>query len=266
MEREPAGRDPVGRDPVGKALAVLIALADEPDGPWSVRGLARELDTSPATVHRIFTSFESRHMLTRDEVGGYVPGPQLFRVCRSLQDGYSPIRLARPHIEALAEESGEAVLLGAYEPARREMMFVDVVRAAHPLHYDVGLHRWIPVHSGATGIAILAHLPEAERRAIYAAGLPRLTTATLVTVDDLEAECARVREQGHAHSVAQRLAGAVAVAAPVLDSDGTVFGDVSVTIPEQRFEPAREEPLARSVRAAAARVTDELTRAGYRRG
>jgi IclR family acetate operon transcriptional repressor len=254
------------RDPVGKALAVLLALADEPDGPWSVRGLARDLETSPATVHRIFTSFESRRMLTRDEDGGYVPGPQLFRVCRSLQDGYSPVRLARPHIEALAEESGEAVLLGAYEPARHEMMFIDVVRAAHPLHYDVGLHRWMPVHSGATGLAILAFLPEPERRAIYAAGLPRLTSATLVSAEELETASARIREQGHAHSVAQRLTGAAAVAAPIFDSVGDVFGDVSVTVPEQRFEAAREAPLARRVRAAAARVTDELARAGHRRG
>jgi DNA-binding IclR family transcriptional regulator len=122
------------------------------------------------------------------------------------------------------------------------------------------------VHSGATGLAILAFLPEPERRAIYAAGLPRLTTATIVSADELEATCAQIREYGHARSVAQRLTGAAAVAAPVLDSEGAVFGDVSVTIPEQRFDPSREEPLARRVRAAAARVTDELTRAGYRRG
>lgn len=254
------------RDPVGKALAVLLALADDPDGPWSVRGLARELQTSPATVHRIFTTFESRSMLTRDDEGGYRPGPELFRVCGSLRDGYTPVSLARPHIEALARESGEAVLLGAYEPARREMMFVDVVQADHPLHYDVGLHTWIPVHSGATGLAVLAFLPETERRAVYAAGLPRLTSATIVSADELEAECARVRERGYATSVAQRLSGAAAVAAPVFDNAGQIFGDVSVTVPEQRYRPEWEGPLSRRVLATAARVTDELSRAGHRRG
>ncbi|MDT7576929.1 MAG: hypothetical protein QOH17_3262 [Pseudonocardiales bacterium] len=260
------GRPVVERDPVGKAMAVLIALADDADGPWSVRALARDLDTSPATVHRIFSAFEGRDLLDRDEEGGYQAGPELFRLCGALRDGYTPVPLARPHIEALARESGEAVLLGGYEPARRQMMFLDVVQAVHPLHYDVGLHRWIPVHSGATGLGILAHLPEAERRAVYAAGLPRLTNATIVAVDELETECARIRERGYAISVAQRLSGAAAVTAPFYDAVGDVVGSVSITVPEQRFEPEREVPLAQRVITTARAVTDELSRAGYRRG
>lgn len=251
---------------MGRALGVLLALTDEPDGPWSVRRLARNLGTSPATVHRIFGSFESRSLLTRDEEGGYLPAPELFRLCRALQDNFAPIGLAHPHLVRLAEESGEATLLGAYEPARREMMFIDVVRAAHPLQYDVSPYTWLPIHSGATGLAILAFLPEDERRAIYRAGLSRLTNATLVTAEELEAACTRIRERGYAISVAQRLSGAVGISAPVHDSAGDVFGDVSVTMPEQRFEPNWEEPMARRVLATAAQVTEELRRAGYRRG
>ncbi|MFC4942997.1 IclR family transcriptional regulator [Pseudonocardia sp. GCM10023141] len=254
------------RDPVGKALGVLIALADDPDGPWSVRSLARDLDTSPATVHRIFTAFEGRNLLDRDGDGGYQAGAELFRLCGALRDGFTPLQLARTHVDALARDSGEAVLFGAYEPARRQMMFVDVVQAVHPLQYDVGLHRWIPVHSGASGLAILAFLPEAERRAVYAAGLPRLTSATIVSAEALEAECVRIRERGYAISVAQRLSGAAAVTAPVFDAVGDVVGDVSITVPEQRFHADREAPLAQRVMTTARAVTDELSRAGYRRG
>lgn len=254
------------RDPVGKAIAVLLALADEPDGPWSVRGLARGLDTSPATVHRIFTTLEQRDLLDRDGDGGYRPGPELFRLTGRLRDGYAPVRLARRHLETLARDSGEAVLLGAYEPNRLEMMFVDVVQAAHPLQYDVGLHTFIPVHSGATGLAILAFLTAAERQAVYDTGLPPLTNATITSAAALEEECARIRERGFAVSVAQRLSGAAAVAAPVFDATGVVLGDVSVTVPEQRFAPEMEAPFAERVTAAAAAVTAELARAGHRRG
>jgi IclR family acetate operon transcriptional repressor len=254
------------RDPVGKALAVLLALADEPEGPWSIRRFARDLDTSPTTIHRIFTAFEGRNLLVRDEEGGYLPGAELFRLCRSLSDNLFPVGFSRTHIEALADESGEAALVGAYDPARREMMFIDVVQAVHPLHYDVGLYRWIPVHSGATGLAILAFLPEAERREIYRTGLTPLTAATLVAEESLEQACALTRERGYSMSVGQRLPGAVGIAAPVFDSTGDVFGDIAVTVPEQRFEPSWEEPLARGVVATAARVTEELRRAGHRRG
>ena len=176
-----------------------------------------------------------------------------------------PVALARPHIQALAQDSGEAVLLGAYEPARQEMMFLDVVQAVHPLHYDVGLHRFIPVHSGATGLAILAHLPEAERRAVYAAGLPRLTDATLVAVDELERDLRpdpraglralgrpAARGRGRRHGTALR-------------RRGQVLGDVSMTVPSSASSPSGRSRWRRGLATATA-VTDELRRAGHRRG
>lgn len=254
------------RDPVGKALAVLLALSDDPDGPWNVRQLARQMETSPATVHRIFGTFEARHLLTRARDGGYLPGVELFRLSRSLQDHCSPVGLAHSHVRALAEQSGEAVLLGAYDSTRRELMFIDSVQAAHPLHYDIAMYQWLPVHSGATGLAILASLTPAERHAIYQASLPKVTPATLVSEPDLEKACARVREQGYALTVGQRVTGTVALAAPIFSAEGTVFGVISVAVPERRFDPNREGTLARGVISAAASVTGALGGAGHRGG
>jgi DNA-binding IclR family transcriptional regulator len=253
------------RDPVGKALTILLALADRPNAPWSVRQFARELDTSPATIHRIFSTFETRDLLARDDDGAYRPGAGLFRLCRAVQDNLSPVGPTHEHLEALARESGEAALFGAYEPGRHEMMFVDVVQSAHPLHYDVGVYRWIPVHAGATGLAILAFLPEAERRAVYRHGLPSVTAATLTSEADIEQECARIRERGYAISAGQRLGGAVGIAAPIFEGPDRVLGDIAVTVPDQRFEPSWEEPLAQAVMATARRVGEEL-QGGHGRG
>lgn len=248
------------RDPIGKALTVLLALADRPTAPWSVRQFARELDTSPATIHRIFSTFETRDLLARDDDGAYRPGAGLFRLCRAAQDNLSPVRLAHRHLEALARDSGEAALFGAYEPTRHEMMFVDVVQSTHPLHYDVGVYRWIPVHAGATGLAILAFLPEAERAEVYRHGLPSVTAATLTSEAAIERECARIRERGYAISSGQRLGGAVGIAAPVFEGPDRVLGDIAVTVPDQRFESSWEEPLAEAVLATACRVGEELQR------
>jgi DNA-binding IclR family transcriptional regulator len=256
----------VERDPVGKAVAVLLALSDQPKGQWSVRQLARELETSPATVHRIFATFEARHLLTRASDGGYLPGAELFRLSRCLWDRYSPVGLVRPYVRALAEQSGEAVLLGAYDSTRRELMFIDSVQAAHPLHYEIAMYRWLPVHSGATGLAILASLPAAERHAIYQAGLPKVTPATLVSEPELEEACARTREQGYALTVGQRVTGAVALAAPIFGAEGSVFGVIGVAVPERRFDPAREAVLARGVIDAATSVAAALAGAGRRGG
>ena len=246
------------RDPVGKALAVLLALSDEPEGPWSVRRLARELETSPATVHRIFATFEARHLLTRASAGGYLPGVELFRLSHSLRDRYSPVGLVRPYLRALADQSGEAALFGAYDSTRRELMFIDSIQAAHPLHYEIAMYQWLPIHSGATGLAVLAWLPPPERHAIYRTGLAKVTPATLVSEQELEEACARTRERGYALTVGQRVTGAAALAAPIFGAEDTVFGVIGVAVPERRFDPAREHALALGVIDAAASVTSAL--------
>jgi IclR family transcriptional regulator, acetate operon repressor len=254
------------REPVGRAIDVLCWLASNPVPPWSVRQVARELETSPTTVHRIFSIFEHRRLLEKDGEGGYVAGLELYRICHSVAAQLSPVHLARRHLEALCSECGETVLFGAYDPKRARMMFIDVVRAPHPVQYLSTLHQWRPMHSGATSLAILAFLPEVERKSIYAAGLDALTDQSLVSEEQIDQACADVRQRGFACTHGQRTVGAVGFAAPVFDVAGQVFGDVCVTIPEQRFEESMMQAVGAAVRGSAEKVTEELRRAGYRRG
>lgn len=254
------------RDPIARSLDVLAWLAANPAGPWSVRQAARDVGTSPTTVHRIFRTFEARGLLHQNGDRSYMPGLELYRLCQSLAGQLSPIKLARPHMTALNEQCDETVLLGAYESRRQQMMFVDVVYGSHPLRYVIELNRWIPIHAGATGLAILAFLGEEERRALYSSGLDPLTPATLVDVDALEAEAAAVRQQGYARSHGQRLPGAVALSAPVFDAAGLIYGDVSVTIPEQRYDEQLDDKLIGALLAASAGISTAFADAGFRRG
>jgi IclR family transcriptional regulator, acetate operon repressor len=256
----------VGRNPVSRAIDVLTWIADHPAQSISVRQVARDIGTSPATVYRIVQSFQERGLIGRDGNGEYTAGLELHRICAAVARGLSPARIARPHLEALALESGEATLFGIYEAQRGEMMFIDKIEASHPLRYAVDLNRWIPIHAGATGLAILASLSSAERRRIYANGLTPLTSETLVTAEDLEAATALIRRQGYAQSSGQRTTGAVGLAAPVFDSDSQVCGDICITVPQQRFEADEAgRRLPDAVMAQASAVTRELRAAGYRR-
>jgi DNA-binding IclR family transcriptional regulator len=167
---------------------------------------------------------------------------------------------------ALVADCDETVLLGAYEARRLQMMFVDVVYGSHPLRYVIELNQWMPIHAGATGLAILAFLDQADRTALYEGGLDSLTPATLVDVEALEAETALVREQGFARSRGQRLAGAVALSAPVTDAAGAIYGDVSITIPEQRYDEHMEDKLVQALLTASAGISTAFADAGFRRG
>ena len=87
----------------------------------------------------------------------------------------------------------------------------------------------------------------------------------MVTADDLEAEAAKIRARGYAYSQGQRSRGAIGFGAPLFDAAGDVFGDVCITIPEGRFDPAQEPKLGRFLVSAAADISADLRGAGFLR-
>ena len=253
------------REPVDRALDVLVWLADHPGPSWSVRHVARELDTSPATIHRIFGLLERRNLLARDGSGRYSPGLELYRICQALAMQVSPTKLARADLEALAAQCGEAVLLAAYDAHRSEMMFLDMVQADHPLRYVIDLGRWIPLHAGATGLAILAYLPPSDRRRVYARGTPPVTSDTLTCPEAIETRLEAVRAAGYSITRGERTPGAVGIAAPIFDGAGDVYGDVCITIPTSRYDDSLEQNLVASLRQTCEAITRTFFESGFRR-
>jgi IclR family acetate operon transcriptional repressor len=241
------------REPVARAIEVLSWMADHPTAPWSIRRVARDLENAQG-------------LLQKDGSGGYLPSIGLFKLCRSIVGHDMPVILAREHLDALADTCGETVMLGAYDPKRGEMMYVDVRQAHHPVQHVVIPNVWRPIYAGATGLAILAFLPAEERQAIYARGLEPLTERTVADANELEDMLATIREVGYVRTKGHHMVGAVGIAAPVFDSSGAVFGDVCITVPEQRFQEKQTKPLGTAAMQTAAAITDQLRSAGYRRG
>jgi DNA-binding IclR family transcriptional regulator len=256
---------PGEREPAARAIDVLIWLADHTADTWGIREVARAVNTSPSTIYRIFQIFESRDLVIKNADGRYTPGLELFRICQVFSQRVSPVKIAKPHVEKLALACGETVLLAAYGARRGQMIVIDIIDAPHPLRWVISTNQWRYVHSGATGLAILAFLPEQERREIYAKGLERFTEETLIDAEELEREVATIRARGYAFSRGQRSKGAVGLGAPIFDAAGDVFGDVCVTIPEGRFDPAQEEKLGTLLVTAAAGISADLRDAGFLR-
>lgn len=256
---------PGEREPAARAIDVLLWLADHTADTWGVRQVAREMNASPSTIYRVFQVFESRDLVTKNADGRYSPGLELFRVSQLFSQRLSPVKIAKPHLEELAEACGETVLMAAYGARRGQMIVVDIIDAPHPLRWVVSKHRWYAIHSGATGLAMFSFLPEDERTAVYQRELERFTDRTIVSPGQLEAEAARIRARGYAFSRGQRSKGAVGLGAPIYDAAGDVFGDVCVTIPEGRFDPSQEPKLGQLLVATAAGISADLRDAGFLR-
>lgn len=156
-------------------------MVDHPSRPLSVRQFARDLGTTPSTIHRTFANFEEHRLLGRAEDGQYVIRLHLYQICESIAGRLSPTHIAMPRIQRLAEECGGTVSFGDYNARERPMLSSAGVEISHELRLVPQLHGCMPVHCGATGLVILAHLPRAEPEAVYADGLEQVTPATLTS-------------------------------------------------------------------------------------
>lgn len=235
-------------------------MASREDGPAGVREIAKAVEMNPSTVHRLLGLLEEEGFVRQDAPGGgYTVGTALLRLALTAS-GSHPVRSAAlPHMRALAEASGETVTLGLYDPVRRQTYVLAVVESDAPVRYVSKLHEWRDLHTGASGRAVMAFLPDDERRTVVErTQLAPATEHTITSAAELERVLAEVRERGYAFSQEERRLGGVGIAAPVFGPGRHVLGEVGVSVPTQRFVPADERRLARLVVACAMAITTEL--------
>src|SRR5437764_11855481 len=96
-----------------KALDVLLALEDSPAGR-GVTDIARALGLPKSAVHRLLVTFQACGFVQQQpETSRYSLGPVLARLGLRAADLFTPRRLARPAMEALAHEVRQTLFLGA---------------------------------------------------------------------------------------------------------------------------------------------------------
>ncbi|MFN8222986.1 MAG: IclR family transcriptional regulator [Gaiellales bacterium] len=256
----PGAASSTTRNPVGRAFRILAWMAAREDGPFGLREIAKGVEMNPSTVHRLLGLLEEEGLVRQDDHGGaYGLGPELLRLAR-LASGTHPAHVAAlPAMRELAEASGETVTFGLYDPVRRQLSVAAVVESDAPFRYVPELDEWRDVHTGASGRAVMAFLPEEERRLVVArTKLAPATEHTITSEAELEEVLRAVRVRGYAFSREERRIGGVGIASPVFGPGGKVLGEVGVSVPTQRFDPADEERLAALVTSCAETVTSVL--------
>ena len=150
----------------------------------------------------------------------------------------------------------------AYLPATRQVSVMAAVKSLHPLRYDIELYVPHTIVWGATGRSILAFLPVEDQQSIVQdADRAPGTGDPLPEWPVLKAELDAIRARGYAITRGQKLRGAVGIGAPIYTATGELIGSFCITVPEIRFDPAKEELLARLLREQAASFSASAKRA-----
>ena len=205
-----------------------------------------------STVHRIAQMLVDDGILTYEEATErYDWGAELYRIAQAVQGSSDFGHFVLPIMREVMLNTGETVVLARYDYATHTITYTEEVECAQPLRYHVALGVPLPAHAGATGKAIMAFLPDSERRQIITSGLDRLTERTVVDERRLQDELAAIRRQRVAITHGERTPDAVGLAGPIFDRRGAVIGSLVVTIPEYRYDASREQSVVAEVRRAA---------------
>lgn len=250
--RQSNGREAPGRG-YARTLGLLQALSEEPHGIAAV-DLARRLGTPKSTLFLMLQHCREMGFVATE--GGLVKiGPALLRLSSHIQDRLEIRRVARRHLEELANETRQDIYLGIR--CGNHAVYVDRAEGVEAIRLNMAFGAPRPMHATAVGKVVLAFSDAALFETICRdPGLTALTERTIVEVDVLATEIERVRVNGYAVSDGEAIDGVRAFAVPILGRQG-LLGGVAMAQPRQLGlkDPARAVAL---LRRAAARILAEM--------
>ncbi|MCA0242194.1 MAG: IclR family transcriptional regulator [Proteobacteria bacterium] len=223
-----------------RAVQILKALAAGAEqGGQRVSDLAKALGYTQATTHRLLQQLVDEG-LAEQSAGSkrYALSLDFFALAARAGDGGGLRERCRPALLRLGASLGDSVFL--LVRAGFDALCLDRWEGPFPIRSftgDVGGR--VPLGVGQGSMAILAHLPEAERDEVMRHNVPRIRQ--LGTLDEvwLRTEAARVQRQGYAAANTGLLEGMAGVGVPVFDANGRVVAALSVGTLTARLEGER---------------------------
>lgn len=233
-----------------RVVAILEAVAED-RGALTPTAVAGRVGLSLSTVSRLMRQLADEGMLERN--GGdsaYTLGARLIAIARAAVEPKELVEASLPEMRALRDACQETVSLHIRRGDHR--ICIAVVESPRPIRRVVPVGFSLPVHSGATGIALLAGLAPADaEEALRRAALPPRTLRSALR------DVAAAREAGYCAASEAVTEGVSAVAAPIVDGEQSA-ASLSVAGPSYRLDDDAMARFAPIVVESAARITAAL--------
>ena len=239
---------------VTRSLRILEAVAQHQ--PVTVGELTKLFGLPKSTVQRTLVTLAEAGWLraNRRDTTRWEVGARVLAVRPAAHQGSSLFAAAREPMVRLRDTVNETIHLSVPD-ALQCMVVVDRVDCSHAVRTFHTVGDTSPLHATATGRAVLAHLPKQDVEELIERGLERYSDTTPADPDELRAELDRIRTDGYAVNRNQYRPDVCAIAAPVLDEDGTPLATVAISMPDSRYDADRLPEWGRMVADAAAEIT-----------
>jgi DNA-binding IclR family transcriptional regulator len=235
-------------------VAVLEALARGPEGGVGVRQLATELSLSRSAVHRILQTLAEIGMARPLPSGGYEVGATMAAWGAFLAHRHNLLSAGAHVMERLVGSSHETAYLLVFDVQRHALQVVAARHCDQPVRYFLEIGTVAPLHRGAAGKAVLAHLPETD---VATWPSDRSEPETARSRQQLRADLEDTRRRGYAVSFGEQISDACGIATAFF-VDGAPAGAVTLTVPSFRMRKSLVKPYGSLVSAAGRELSAAL--------
>ncbi|TKT74768.1 IclR family transcriptional regulator [Aquamicrobium sp. LC103] len=240
-----------------KFMTVLQAIADEP-GKLNIGQLTKTLPYPRGTLYRIVTALAAEGLIVETTNGAYQLGHRLISLASRSWEASDLRSVARAHIEALRDATGETVHLAV--PSGHCMVYIDKLESPRTVRMASRIGTRVDLHSTSVGKAYLAALsPVRRKETVEALDLRRITANTIITRAALYAELEKTAANGYAIDNEENEGEIRCFGGAILDRNGSPVGGVSLSIPLYRFDKAAEQSYVEEVKRAVKNISAALS-------
>lgn len=195
--------------------------------------LTNQLNLSKGAIHNHVSTLNANGYIVKANQN-YQLGIKFFEFGAGIRNEKPIYKIGVPEVDKLARETGELANILIEEQGMG--IYLHRAQGDDALSLDTGAGSRVHMHNTALGKSILAHLPESEVNDILEQkGMPATTDRTITNKLELLDQLHDIQDRGYAFDMGERADGIRCVAAPVITSDQTVHGSISIAGPKGRM-------------------------------
>lgn len=230
-----------------RAFSILRIVAKHPQGV-GVSAVAAELGLAKSTTSRLLAAMNSWEVVVRTTENHFQIGPEPVRWVGHQPLTFTLPALARPLLQKIADETGEAVSICVLEGF--QVSYLDHVQS----YRDIQVRDWtgelVPPHVSSAGKVLLAFSEPDFVEAFLKRPLVPYTDRSIVDPDELRKELIAVRRDGYAMTDEEYGEGILGLAVPMFNGHGNVMAAINVYGPKFRLDsPVKQTQIIEKMKA-----------------
>ncbi|MDO5516104.1 MAG: IclR family transcriptional regulator [Clostridium sp.] len=241
---------------IDRVFDILELLVLEGKG-LGVTEIAKRLELSKSTVHRILNGIANRGYLEKSEDGIYSLGIQFVELASRRLNNVELVTEARPYLSELTSIVKQSSHLAILDES--DAVYIDKVELVRNLRLYSQIGKRIPIYCSGLGKSLLLDKDDSDiLERFEKCRIDKLTKKTKIHSQDYLQEIRQSRKNGYTVDDEEHDEGIRCIAAPVYDYRGKIVAAISVAGPCDVIAKDKEENLSDLVKKYALLISKRL--------